>query len=477
MTDTATAQDARPFHNIIAGRGVSARESLPVRNPANGTLVGQMPLGTVEDLDAAVAAARAAFPAWAATGDAERKAACNRIADLLEAGIAELAPLLTAEQGKPLGGLGSQWEIGGAAAWTRHTAGLDLPMTVLQDSNEGRVQVHRKPIGVVGSITPWNFPVLIAAWHIIPAVRAGNCVVIKPSPNTPLSSIRFVELINQVLPAGVVNIVCGGNEIGAAMSAHQGIDKMVFTGSTGTGRKIMASAAETVKRLTLELGGNDAAIVLPDVDPQAIAEGLFWGAFINNGQTCACIKRLYVHDSIYDAVCEALAALAAAMPMGDGRQEGVALGPVQNEMQFERVKSLVEEAKAQGARALTGGAPAGGAGYFYPPTIVADAEHGMRLVDEEQFGPALPVIRYTDIDDVIARANDNPNGLGGSIWSQDTARARELALRLECGTAWINKHGMIQPNAPFGGIKQSGIGVQFAEAGLLENTVGQTIIM
>ncbi|EKF18110.1 aldehyde dehydrogenase family protein [Nitratireductor pacificus] len=470
-------QDAKPFRNIIDGRSVAAAQSLPVHDPASGALVGQMPLGTAEDLDAAVAAARAAFPGWAATPDAERKAACNRIADVLEANIAGLAPLLTAEQGKPLGGLGSQWEIGGAAAWTRHTASIDLPMAVLQDDNEGRVEVHRKPIGVVGSITPWNFPVLIAAWHIIPAVRTGNCVVIKPSPNTPLSTIRFVELINEVLPAGVVNIVCGDNGIGAAMSAHPGIDKMVFTGSTGTGRKIMASAAETVKRLTLELGGNDAAIVLPDVDPQAIAEGLFWGAFINNGQTCACIKRLYVHDSIYDAVCEALAALAAAMPMGDGRQEGVALGPMQNEMQFERVKTLVEEAKAKGARALTGGAPAGGAGYFYPATIVADAEHGMRLVDEEQFGPALPVIRYTDIDAVIARANDNPNGLGGSIWSRDTARARELALRLECGTAWINKHGMIQPNAPFGGIKQSGVGVQFAEAGLMENTVGQTIIM
>lgn len=477
MADTATATGADAFQNIINGRPAPTAGSQPVLDPATGTPVGQMPLGTVEDLEAAVDAARAAFPAWAAASDADRQAACLKIADRLEQAIPELAPLLTAEQGKPIGGFGSQWEIVAAAAWTRHTAGLELPVSVLQDNNEGRVEVHRKPIGVVGSITPWNFPVLIAAWHIIPAVRAGNCVVIKPSPNTPLATIRFVEIINQVLPAGVVNIVCGANEIGAAMSAHPGIDKMVFTGSTGTGRKIMASAAETVKRLTLELGGNDAAIVLPDVDPQAVAEGLFWGAFLNNGQTCACIKRLYVHDSIYDAVCDALSALAAAIPMGDGRQDGVALGPVQNAMQFERVKELVEEARASGARILTGGAPSGGPGYFYPATIVADAEHGMRLVDEEQFGPVLPVIRYTDVEAVIARANDNPNGLGGSVWSQDTERAKALALQLECGTAWINKHGMIQPNAPFGGIKQSGVGVQFAEAGLMENTVGQTLIM
>ncbi|WP_295812842.1 aldehyde dehydrogenase family protein [uncultured Nitratireductor sp.] len=477
MADTAKEATSDPFHNIINGRATPGAETFPVLDPANGALVGHMPLGTPGDLDDAVEAARNAFPGWAATSDADRKAACLKIADLLEQSIPELAPLLTAEQGKPIGGFGSQWEIGAAAAWTRHTAGLELPVSVLQDNNEGRVEVHRKPIGVVGSITPWNFPVLIAAWHIIPAVRAGNCVVIKPSPNTPLATIRFVEIINQVLPAGVVNIVCGADEIGAAISAHPGIDKMVFTGSTGTGRKIMASAAETVKRLTLELGGNDAAIVLPDVDPQAIAEGLFWGAFLNNGQTCACIKRLYVHDSIYDAVCDALSALAAAIPMGDGRQDGVALGPVQNAMQFERVKELVEEAKTAGARILTGGSPSGGTGYFYPATIVADAEHGMRLVDEEQFGPVLPVIRYTDVEAVIARANDNPNGLGGSVWSQDTERAKALALQLECGTAWINKHGMIQPNAPFGGIKQSGIGVQFAEAGLMENTIGQTLIM
>jgi acyl-CoA reductase-like NAD-dependent aldehyde dehydrogenase len=271
-------------------------------------------------------------------------------------------------------------------------------------------------------------------------------------------------------------VVAGDDDLGAAMSSHPGIDKMVFTGSAPTGRKIMASAAETLKRLTLELGGNDAAIVLPGVNPKEIAEGLFWGAFINNGQTCACIKRLYVHDSIYDEVCEALKGLAATIKVGDGVLEDSILGPIQNKMQFDKVCSYVEDARHRGARILTGGQPLGGSGYFFPITLVADATHGMPLVDEEQFGPVLPIIRYTDLDEVIAQANDNPNGLGGSIWSRDVAKARDLARRLECGTAWVNKHGAIQPNAPFGGVKQSGIGTEFGQEGLHQNTTVQTII-
>ena len=465
------------YANLIAGKAVPAERHQPVANPATGGIVGHMPIGTEADLDAAVAAARAAFPAWSATPSEARKQACLAIAAKLKDHAEELAHLLTLEQGKPLNGLGSRWEIGGAQAWTAATAALDIPVKVLQDDNQGRVELHRKAIGVVGSITPWNFPVLIACWHIVPAVRAGNTVVIKPSPSTPLATIRLVELINEVLPPGVVNIVAGDNGLGAAMSAHPGIDKMVFTGSSATGRKIMGAAAQTLKRLTLELGGNDAGIVLPDVDPKQIAEGLFWGAFVNNGQTCAALKRLYVHDSIYDAVCAELVKVAGTVTVGNGLDEASVLGPIQNEMQFNRVRELVDDAKAQGGRVLIGGAPPEGAtGHFYPITLVADVDHGVRLVDEEQFGPALPIIRYFDVDEVIARANDNANGLGGSIWSADTARARELALRLDCGIAWVNKHGAIQPNAPFGGVKQSGIGVEFGEEGLFENTTIQTVI-
>src|SRR5690606_17205767 len=239
-------------------------------------------------------------------------------------------------------------------------------------------------------------PMLIAVWHIVPAVRTGNTVVIKPSPYTPLSTIRLVELMNEVLPAGVVKVVTGPDSIGAAMSAQPGIAKMVFTGSIATGKKVMASASETLKRLTLELGGNDAGIVLPDADPKEIAEGLFWGAFINGGQTCGAMKRLYVHDSLYDEVCDVLKDLAEKMPMGNGLDEANVIGPIQNEMQFNKVVNYVEGARKAGARILTGGVKPEGPGYFYPITLVADIEDGSPLVDEEQFGPVLPIIRYSD---------------------------------------------------------------------------------
>lgn len=463
------------FPMIINGQPVRAAEYFEVKNPANGDTVGRAPIASLDQLDQAVVAAEAAFRAWSQQPDAVRVEACQAIAAKIGEHAEVLAQLLTQEQGKPLNGLGSRFEIGGAQAWAAHTASLSLPVKVLQDNEQGRVELHRKPIGVVGSITPWNWPVMIAVWHILPAVRSGNTVVVKPSPFTPLSTIRLVELMNQVLPPGVVNVVCSDDKtsnIGAAISAHPGIRKIVFTGSIHTGKKVMATAAETVKRLTLELGGNDAAIVLPDVDPKAIAEGLFWGAFINNGQTCAAMKRLYVHESVYDEVCTALVDYAKAIPVGPGTDEASALGPVNNQMQFDKVKRLVDAAKHKG-RVLLGGEP--GEGLFFPPTLVADLSHDDPLVFEEQFGPALPIIKYSDLEDAIRQANDSPNGLGGSVWSQDMAKARQVASRLECGSVWINKHGAIQPNAPFGGVKSSGCGVEFGEEGLAEYTDIQVI--
>lgn len=463
------------FTMTIGGQQHATKETFDVNNPATGELVAQCPNASAEDLDAAVAAAKEAFPAWSSMPDEERKAICASLAGKLEEEAENIAQTLTKEQGKPLGGLGSRFEMGGAQAWAGYTANLDLPVKILQDDDQAHIELHRKPIGVVGSITPWNWPVMIAIWHIIPALRVGNTVVIKPSPYTPLSTLQAVQAMNELLPAGVLNVVTSNDKlvnIGAAMSAHPDIDKIVFTGSCATGEKIMQSAANSMKRLTLEMGGNDAGIVLPDCDPKEIAEGLFWGAFINTGQTCACMKRLYIHDSIHDAVCEELVNFAKNIPMGNGLDEGNVLGPVNNQMQFDKVASLVADGAKQG-KVLLGGEP--GEGLFFPITIISDLPADAPLIVEEQFGPALPIIRYTDLEDAIAAANDSENGLGGSVWSKDKEQAKAIANRLECGSVWINGHGGIQPNAPFGGVKKSSLGVEFGEEGLLENTNIQVV--
>ena len=460
----------RTYPMTIDGAPVTTDAADEVINPATLDTVGLAPLCSPELLDTAVAAAQAAQVLWAREPDEVRKEACRKMAGVLTENAAELAELLTREQGKPLKGLGSEFELGGCAGWAGYAAELDMPVKILQEDETARVEQHRVPVGVVGSITPWNWPLMIAIWHIAPAIRAGNAVVIKPSPFTPLSTLRMVELLNTVLPKGVLNCVTGTGEIGGAMSGHDGIDKIVFTGSTATGRKIMQSAAGNLKRLTLELGGNDAGIVLPDAKPKEIAEGIFWGAFINGGQTCAALKRLYVHDAIYDEMCVELAALAEAIPMGDGLDEASALGPLQNEMQLDKVAALVDDARAQGAKILTGGARLEQPGFFYPITLVADIAAGARLVDEEQFGTALPIIRYSDIDDAIAQANGLDFGLAASVWSSDLDAARNVAAQIEAGTVYINKHGEVAPHIPFGGVKGSGIGVEFGQEGLEANT-------
>ncbi len=462
---------SRKYDMTIGGQSVAAEHYREIRNPANtDEVVGLAPVGTMEHLEAAVAAASKAFASWRHSSSAEREAACQAIAKVIGDNAVELQELLTREQGKPLKGLGSEFEVGGCIGWTQYTAGLDLPPSVIQENDQGSIVMYREPVGVVASITPWNWPLLIAIWHVVPAIRTGNTVVLKPSPFTPLSTLRMFELVAEALPPGLINVVSGDDALGAALSRHEQISKVVFTGSIGTGKKIMASAADTLKTLTLELGGNDAAIVLEDADPEKIAEGLFWGAMINSGQTCGAIKRLYVHDSIYDSTCDALAAFAGQIPMGDGMDTSSILGPLQNERQFKRVVELLEDAKANGGRIVCGGELPGGNNYFVPVTLVADIADGSRLVDEEQFGPVLPVIRYTDLDEAIAHANGLDFGLGASVWGSDPEKTRAVAARLEAGTVYINKHAEIAPHVPFGGIKCSGIGVEFGLEGLAAYT-------
>lgn len=467
------------FNMIINGNKVDAEDHFNVYNPATEEIIAQCPAATEENLNAAVTAAREAFPAWSKTSDDQRKEKVNALADIISNNMNELAQLITQEQGRPLNGIGfgSFAEVGGSEYWTRCTAELTLPIEIAEETDTHRAEIHRKPLGVVGSITPWNFPLLIAIWHVIPAIRSGNTVVLKPSSFTPLVALRFVELAQEVLPPGVLNIITGEGGMGRLITSHPDIDKIVFTGSTATGKNIMKNASDSLKRLTLELGGNDAAIILPDIDVKENASTIFESAFINNGQTCAALKRLYVHEDIYEEMCEELTIIANTVTVANGMEEGAQLGPIQNRAQFELVRELVDDAKGSGARILTGGDAPEGIGYFYPVTLVADISDGTRLVDEEPFGPVLPIIKYSDVEDALQRANDNPNGLGGSVWSGNPAQALELAKRLECGTAWINNHASLSPNVPFGGVKQSGVGVEFSTHGLKEFTSIQSIVI
>ena len=438
-----------------------------ILDPATGELVGKAPEHTVDDLEKALSAARAAQPSWAALGHTGRREALMRAADAIDASAEALAELLSREQGKPLNGPNARFEVGGAAAWLRAAASFDLEPEVLVDDDGGRAELHYRPLGVVGAIGPWNWPMMISVWQLAPALRMGNTVVMKPSEYTPLSVLALAAVINQALPADVLHVVSGGRDVGETLAAHPGVDKIMFTGSTATGKAIIRSSADTVKRLTLELGGNDAGIVLPDADPQAIAEDLFWGAFINTGQTCAAMKRLYVHEDLYDDVVTALAAVAEKMPMGVGLDENNVLGPLQNEAQYRIVADLVEQAKASGARIVLGGNPdPDKPGYFYPTTLVADIDPANALVVNEQFGPALPIIRYSSVDQAVELANSLDVGLGASVWSSDKDAAREVAARITAGTVWINKHGTVDPRIPFGGAKQSGYGLEFGVEGL-----------
>jgi acyl-CoA reductase-like NAD-dependent aldehyde dehydrogenase len=455
------------FKLLINGRLVEGAGTLDVINPATGRTLTVAPRADRAQLEQAVAAAKAAFPTWSATPLRQRAALLVELADALEAEQAGFARLLTEEQGKPLPE--ANFEIGYSIAALRYFAALDLPPEMLKEDATRKVVRQHKPLGVVAAITPWNFPVLLLMIKVAPALLAGNTLVAKPAPTTPLTTLRFGELCARILPAGVVNVIVDRNDLGEALAGHPDVAMVAFTGSTATGRKVMGTAAGTLKRLTLELGGNDAAIVLGDVDPKEVAPKIYAAAMHNSGQVCLAIKRLYVHDSIYDAFCEELGKLAREAVVGDGLQPGVQMGPLQNEAQFEKVKGYIEAARQDG-KVVAGGGVLDRAGYFVRPTIVRAIPDDARLVREEQFGPVLPVLRYSDIDEVIARANDTEFGLGGSVWSSDLERALGVAARIDSGTVWVNQHFDIGLDIPFGGAKQSGVGAELGREGLEEFT-------
>ncbi|MFC7401313.1 aldehyde dehydrogenase family protein [Citricoccus sp. GCM10030269] len=466
MTTETSTTDVTTFDGLLAAIQAPEGQGVEMKDPATGAVVGKAPVLSEADLDAAVSRAQQAQRGWGQKSHAERSEVLNRAADAVEASAEALAELLSREQGKPLNGPNARFEVGACAAWLRAAAAFELEPEVLVDDESGKAVLEYVPVGVVGAIGPWNWPMMISVWQIAPSLRMGNAVVLKPSEYTPLSVLGLGAVLNQVLPEGLLHVVPGGGELGAALTAHRGVGKLMFTGSTSTGQAIIRSAADTLKRLTLELGGNDAGIVLPGADVKAIAEDVFWGAFINTGQTCAALKRLYVHESQYDRMCEALVQVAQNMPMGVGLEEQNVLGPLQNKQQFDIVSGLVEKARDAGARILIGGDPeADQPGHFYPTTLVADIDNDNPLVAQEQFGPALPIVKYTDVDQAVAWANGLEVGLGSSVWGdQDDARA--VAARIEAGTTWINKHGAVDPRIPFGGVKMSGFGLEFGVDGL-----------
>jgi acyl-CoA reductase-like NAD-dependent aldehyde dehydrogenase len=456
---------------LIDGQMVDGDLTMDVINPATENVVASCPRGSERQLNEAIVAAKAAFPAWSQFPPAGRKAMLLTVANAIEKHGTEIARILTQEQGKPLPD--ATQETAWCVAFIRYFASLELPAGEIRVTGGSRVELHRRPLGVVGAILPWNFPVLLLAFKI-PALLAGNTMVIKPAPTTPLSTLMIGSLIRDILPPGVVNIVTDANDLGGVLTAHPDVRKVSFTGSVATGKRVMASAAETLKRITLELGGNDAGIVLGDVDPKDTAQKLFQGAFWNNGQVCIALKRLYVHESIYDEICDEMATLANQAVVGDGLQQGVQLGPIQNRAQYEKVKELLEDTKKHG-KIIAGGAALDQPGYFIQPTIVRDISDGTRLVDEEQFGPILPLIKFSDPEDALRRANNSSYGLGGSIWSKDLEKAYDLASRMNSGTVWVNKHGDIAPDIPFGGAKQSGLGTELGQIGLEEFTQLQVI--
>jgi acyl-CoA reductase-like NAD-dependent aldehyde dehydrogenase len=460
------------FTMTIGGDAVATEETFGVINPATGEVFAEAPECSAAQLDAAMDSAAKAYRDWK-SDESVRRQCLRDVAGVLMGSLEEIAPVLTAEQGKPLND--ANLEMFGSAMWCTYFADLELPRRVLQDDDEATVEVVHRPLGVVAAITPWNFPVNLAFWKIAPALLAGNTIVMKPSPFTPLSTLKIGELMRSVLPPGVLNVVSGGDGLGARMTSHPVPRKISFTGSIETGKLVAMAAAPDLKRVTLELGGNDPAIILDDADPAHVADGIFGGAFANNGQICSAIKRVYVPESMYDEVVDLLASRAKAVTVGDGTDAANKLGPINNKPQFERVSELVADALAHGATAAAGGKPMDRPGYFFEPTVLSGLSDGVRIVDEEQFGPALPVISYRDIDDAVERANGTHFGLSGSVWGTDTDRAAEVAGRLEAGTAWVNVHLALGPQYPFGGFKWSGIGVENGPWGLAEFTDIQTM--
>lgn len=461
----AAGQVAYEFTHTINGKAEASETSFEVINPATASAFAKCPDASKVQLDHAIASARRAFPAWAKKSFEERRGYLHKFAAAVRERSEELAALITREQGKPYPN--ALREMAGTAHSLEAMANIELKDEVLRDDGKNRITMHFRPMGVVGAITPWNVPVGLASHKIAQALYAGNTMVLKPSPYTPLSTLLLGEISRDILPPGVFNVVAGGNALGQWLTEHPGIDRISFTGSVATGKRVMESSSGTLKRVTLELGGNDPAIMLDDVDIAGATAKIFNGAFGNCGQICMAVKRVYVPENLYEPVLEAFAELARNHRVGEGFEPDVQMGPLQNKMQYDKVLDVLEDTKRQpGVRIVAGGHPLNRPGYFLEPTIIADIGDDSRLVTEEQFGPILPVMKYTNLEDALARANDTTMGLAASVWTKDLKKGAEVAAQIQAGTVWVNHHVGSEADIPFGGFKQSGVGREHGVMGL-----------
>lgn len=451
----------------IGGKPVEGIDAMPVENPATGENFAEAPACSAAELDRAVCAARDTFPRWAALPHQQRATGLIDCANALDGSVEEIAKLITLEQGKPL--RESLAEVRLSADWFRRVAELSISSETLASDATGQITMDRVPHGVVAAITPANFPVLLAVVKIAPALLAGNTVVLKPSPSTPLSSLRLGEVLNDALLPGALNVVSGRAELGPALTGHPYVNLISFTGSMHTGQRVARAAAPEFKRVVLELGGNDACILLPGVDVAGLAEEIFRRSMVNAGQFCAAIKRVYVARDQERELVDALASLARSATVGDGMDPATDIGPLTTAEHLESVTELVSDAVNNGGRVVTGGVPLDRPGHFFAPTIVSELGASTRLEGAEQFAPVIPVLVYDDVSSAVKRANGTHYALGGSVWGPE-AEAREVAARLDCGTVWVNTHGDLRHDVPFGGHRASGMGVEYGYWGLLEYT-------
>ncbi|KAH7117407.1 aldehyde dehydrogenase domain-containing protein [Dactylonectria macrodidyma] len=467
------------FVQMIGGKPSTTKETRHTVNPANLQPKEEVPVATQDDLNRAVDAAQKAFRTWSKVSYEDRRGAVLAFADAVEQVKTDFRDLLVSEQGKPASLPISQADVETDAtiAWIRGLAHIELPEDVIEDDDKRTVITRYVPIGVVGAIIPWNFPFLLAASKITPALLTGNVVIIKPSPFTPYCGLKLVELAQWFFPPGVVQSLSGDDRLGPWLTSHPGINKISFTGSSTTGKLVLQSAAKTLKRVTLELGGNDPAIIFPDVDVDKVAEKVALYAFLNSGQICIALKRIYVHESIYELFRDAIVKHVKTYTLGDGSQEGISHGPLQNSMQYEKVKTFFEDIEKQGWKVATGGKIDPSPGYFITPTVIDRPPENSRIVVEEPFGPIVPLLSWKDEEDVIARANDSPMGLGASVWCNDLKKAEKVAREIQAGSVWINTHFDLSPIAPFGGHKESGVGVEWGANGLKELCNVQTLFL